>query len=98
MRLQLGNEHSKIFCGEAGLFADFLQMRRPARSCKKLKNRSPHAVLRGLKSLIPFFGETSPRPIASEEGRSRSWSGHYGPVRAANARSYLRRHPCALTR
>ncbi len=32
MRLQLGNEPSKIFHGEAGFFANFVQMRRPARS------------------------------------------------------------------
>jgi hypothetical protein len=68
MRLQLGNEHLEIFYGEAGLFANFVQMRRPARSRKKLKNRSPHVVLFWLKSLIPFFGKTQARVIAPEQG------------------------------
>jgi len=57
-RLQLGNEHSKIFYREAGLFANFPEMRGPAEACKKLKNRSPHAVLFWRKGLIPFLGET----------------------------------------
>ena len=91
-RLQLANEHSKIFYREAGLFANFSQMRRPAETCKKLKNHSPHAVLLWLKGLIPFLGETQSRAIAPEERLSRSGPGHHGPVRAVNAGSYLRGH------
>jgi hypothetical protein len=92
LRLQLGNERSKIFYAEPGLFANFVLMRRPAEACKKLKNRSPHSILFWLKSLIPFFGETEPQAIAPEEGLSRCWLGHHGPVRAVNAGSYVRRH------
>ena len=77
MRLQLGNERSDIFYGEAGLFANFVQKRRPAQPCKKLKNYSPHAVLFWLKSLIPFVGEAEPRAIAPEKGPSRSWLGYH---------------------
>ena len=60
VRLQLGNERSQVFRGEASLFADFMQVQRPARSRKKLKHCSPHAVLRRLQSVIPSFGKTDP--------------------------------------
>jgi hypothetical protein len=76
-RLELGNHRSNIFNGEAGLFADLVQTRRPARSREKLKNRSPHAVLFWLKGLVPFLGETRPRVIMREKGLSRSWPGHH---------------------
>lgn len=72
MRLQLRNQRSNIFYREAGLFADFVQTRRPARSRKTLKNRSPHAVLCWLKRLIPFFDEVEPRAIPPEDCLSRS--------------------------
>ena len=71
---------------------DFVQTRRPARSRKKLENRSPHAVLCWLKRLIPFIGQAEPRAIAPEKGLSRCGPGHYGQVRAVNAGPYLRRH------
>jgi len=64
-------KRSKIFCGEPGFFADFVETRRSGRSREKLKNRSPHAVLHWIKSLIPFSGETKSRGIALLEGLSR---------------------------
>jgi len=51
-------------------------MRRPAHPRKKLKNRSPHAVLRWLKGMIPFFGETNSQSIAAIESFSHCWPGH----------------------
>jgi hypothetical protein len=54
-----------------------VQTRRPAESRKKLKNRSPHAVLYWLKTLIPFFDEAEARAIAPEKGLSRCWHGHH---------------------
>ena len=76
MGLQVGNERSKIFRGETGLFAYFVQARRPTRPRKKLDNRSPHPVLRRLKNVIPSFTETNPRAIAPDEGVSRCRSRH----------------------
>jgi hypothetical protein len=92
MRLQLGNQHSNIFYREAGLFADFVKGRRPGRSRKNLKNRSPHAVLCWLERLIPFLDEADRRAIAPEDRLSRPRSGDHRPVRAVNAGSYLSRH------
>ena len=71
MDFQLRNERSEIFYGKAGLFANFVQVRRPARSGKKLKHRSPDAVLRGLQSVIPSFRETNPRAMARQECLAR---------------------------
>ena len=60
MDFQLRNERSEIFYGKAGLFANFVQVRRPARSGKKLKHGSPHAILRGLESVIPPIAKADP--------------------------------------
>jgi hypothetical protein len=81
-----------LFFGEAGLFADFAQTRRTAPFRKKLKHRSPHAVLCWGERLIPFFDEAEPRASAPEDRLTRSRPCQHRPVRAVNARSYLSRH------
>src|SRR5260370_33407773 len=92
MRLQLRNQRASLFFGEASPFADFAQTRRAAPSRKKLKNRSPHMILRRLKRLIPFFDEAEPRASAPEECLSRSRRCQHRPIRAVNAPAYLCLH------
>jgi len=53
-----------------------VEIRGPAEACKKLKHHSPYAILRRLKRVIPFFGETLPRSIATEKGRARDGDGY----------------------